>query len=120
MPRRGSPHRCRQPQETEPLDRSTMAKIASPAPAAVVARNQRRPSVECGDVAATDAIAARVAAIVIAARVAPTSTCVRVTIAIVVIVVPRRGGGGDCGREQFVPVPVLSTRNPSGRPIRAL
>src|SRR6516225_8720038 len=114
MPRRGSPHRCRQPQETEPLDRSTIestpAKIASPSPAAVVARKQRRPSVECGDVAATDAVAARVAAIVIAASV-------RDTIAIVIIVVPRRGGGGDCGRKQSVPVPVLSTRNPSGRPI---
>jgi hypothetical protein len=100
---------------TEPIFGIAAAKIASPAPAAVVARKQRRPSVESVDVAATDAVAARVAAIIMAAkRVAP--TCVRVTIAKVVIVVPRRGGGGDCGREHSVPVyrpPVLSTRNPS-------
>jgi hypothetical protein len=93
---------------------ATAAKIASPAPAAVVARKQRRPSDESGDVAATDAVAARVAAIVIAARrVAP--TCVRVIIAIVVIVVPRRGGGGDYSREQSLPgyrPSGLSTRNP--------
>ena len=47
--------------KTEPLDHSTIestaAKIASPAPAAVVARKQRRPSVESGDLAATDAVA---------------------------------------------------------------
>ena len=65
----------------------TAAKIASPAPVAVVARKQRRPCVESGGVAAADAVGARIAAIVIAGRVAP--TCVRVTIAIVVIVVPR-------------------------------
>jgi len=88
----------------------TAAKIASPAD--VVARKQRRPSVESGDVAATEAVAARVTAIIAARRVAP--TCVRGTIAKVVFVVPRRGGGGDCGREQSVPrPPVLSTRNPS-------
>jgi len=70
-------------------------------PAAIVARKQRRPCVESGGVATTDAVAARIAAVIIARRVAP--TCVRVIIAIVVIVVPRRGGGGDCGREQSVP-----------------
>jgi len=90
----------------------TAAKIASPAQA-VVARKQRRPCVEPGGIAASDAVAARVAAIVMAARV---SACVRRIVAIVVIVVPRRGGGGDCGREQFVPrPPVLSTRHGSGR-----
>ena len=55
-----------------------------------------------------------VAVIIIAPRrVAPRR--VRVTIAIVVIVVPGRGSGDDCGREQFISVygpPVLSTRNP--------
>ena len=94
---------------------SITAKTGSPAPADVVARKQRWPCVKSGDVAATDAVAARVAAIVAAGRVSP--TCVRVTVAIVVIVVPRRGGGSDCGREHFVSVyrsPVLPTRNPSG------
>jgi hypothetical protein len=93
----------------------TAAKTASPAPAAVIAWKQRRLSVESGDVAATDAVATMVAVIIIAARrVAPSR--VRVTIAIVVIVVPGRGSGGDYVREQSVPVyrpPVLSTRNPS-------
>src|SRR5882672_1000067 len=95
------------------LLRGPAAKIASPAPAAVVARKQRRPCVESGGVVATDAVAARIAAIIIARRVAP--PCVRVAITIVVIVVPRRGGCGDCGRKQSVPgrkPPGLSTRDP--------
>jgi len=103
----------RTPQDMRDQIGSITAKTSSPAPADVVARKQRWPCVKSGDVAATDAVAARVAAIVAAGRVSP--TCVRVTVAIVVIVVPRRGGGSDCGREHFVSrSPVLPTRNPSG------
>ena len=68
----------------------------------VIARKQRWPRVESGDVAATDAVAARVAAIVTSGRDTP--GCRRVTVAIVVIVVPRGGGGGDCGCEHFISV----------------
>jgi hypothetical protein len=80
---------------------STAAKITSADPAAIVSRKQRRPCIEVAAVGTTDAVAARITAIIIARRVAP--TCVRVIIAIVVIVVPRRGGGGDYSREQSLP-----------------
>src|SRR5215471_4725762 len=79
------------------LRRKTATKMASPAPAAVIAGKQRRASDEPSDIAATDAVAARVAAVVIARRVTPTG--VTVTVAVVIVVIPRRGRGGDCGRE---------------------
>jgi hypothetical protein len=92
---------------------STTAKITSADQVAVVARKQRRPCIESGGVATTDAVAARIAAVIIARRVAP--ACVRIIVAIVVIVVPRRGGSGDYSRQQSVPgyrPPGLPTRNP--------
>jgi len=88
----------------------TEAKIASPA--AVIARKQRRPPDERGGITSTETVATRVVAIVIAARrISP--RWVGDTIAVVIIVVPRRRRGRDCGCQQFLPgPPVLSTRNP--------
>ena len=89
-------------------------RIGSPAPFAVVARKQRWFCVEPRNVVATDAVAARVTAVIIARRKAP--ICVRIAIAIVVVVVPGRRGGGDCGCPQSVPgirTSVVSTRKPN-------
>jgi hypothetical protein len=81
--------------------------------AAIVARKQRRPCIESGGVATTDAVAARITGVIIARGIAP--TCVRIIVAIVVVVVPRRGGSGDYSRQHSVSgcrPAGLSTRNP--------
>src|SRR5215213_5312614 len=99
---RGRHYRARQDRRTTDFKiESTAAKAKLADPATIVSRKQRRPCIESGGVATTDTVTARITAVIIAGRVAP--TCVRIIVAIVVIVVPRRGGGGDYSRQQSIP-----------------
>jgi len=98
---------------TDVKNESTGAMITSAHPAAIVTRKQRRPCIESAGVETTDAVAARITGVIIARGIAP--TCVRIIVAIVVVVVPRRGGSGDYSRKHSVSgcrSPGVSTRNP--------